>query len=1080
VAKSRPLPVDQKERERAGNDLDHSYCVEAAAGTGKTSLLLSRILSIVASGRAELEQVAAITFTEKATAELKIRLREELEKALVTSSGGQLKRFELGLEQLDRANISTIHSFASSLLRERPVEAGVDPGFEQLDEMGSDLLFDDTWQEWKEKQLEKGPRILRRLLSLEINLDKSLKPVARKLFENRDIALAMATPPVQFDLETAWNGLERRVSELVKLASTCTNTADAGYLQIQKLKTLLALCVEGDPLDRERTIYLDLDIKTAGNQKNWKPVDSCKRQKELCQQLKDWVDEAREHIGVSVAAAILDWLKDFLHEVEREKQARGVLDFQDLLLKARDLVRDHLEVRGYFQRRFRYLLVDEFQDTDPLQAELIFFLSEGEPRAARWFEVQPASGKLFLVGDPKQSIYRFRRADIEIYKQAKQVLERSGQGLVIRQNFRSSGSVIRAVNDLFAPQMNETQPYQANYVPLVEQPGRPEPGSGLVLLFPKEDYAPGSMEVYRETEAELIARFAIKACQEYQVWDRAKDDLRPASYRDLAILFPVTTGITHYEESLDRAGIPYQFDAGRQFYERRETRALISVLRAVDNPEDAVAVVAALRSPFFGLSDEDLFLYRQAGGRFHYLQDRPQGFERVGSSLEQLRNWHDTRSRLSIPALVECVLDESHIMPFHLLLPNGEQAVANLLRVVELGRAFEVQRAASLRGFVRWLEQREASELAEAEALLAEEKDNAAQLLTVHAAKGLEFPIVVLANFGCGSRAQNSFMVDHSQQMVSLSIGPTEKQLHTSQYAGMASNEGARAAAEDLRLLYVAATRAKDFLAIPLVEPGKTDHSRFLQYFEPLRRQALRPPQAIQNKGSMLLPADALPELGSERTALRKNLGNTPISLAQAAPVLAEREAWGAGLQQLGVKTAVAPSAEPEKSWGLGADAVPSRRGAKAQAIGTAFHRIMQQLELHGDPLLDRLIKEISVSEGIPEEIQLLENLVKQTLLHRLLQRAQKARRVWRELPFSISVNGDVREGYIDLLFEEADGLVLVDYKTDDVDPKELDRVVDTYRQQAGIYRDAVHQITRHIPREVSLLFVRRGIAREV
>ena len=323
MATSRPLPVDQKERERAGNDLDHSYCVEAAAGTGKTSLLLSRILSILASGRAELEHVVAITFTEKATAELKIRLREELEKALVASSGEQLKRFELGLEQLDRANISTIHAFASSLLRERPVEAGVDPGFEQLDEMGSDLLFDDTWQEWKEKQLEVGPPILRRLLSLEINLDRSLKPVARKLFENRDIALSMAVPPVQFDLENAWNGLGQRVGELVKLTSDCTDTTDAGYLQIQKLRTLLALGVEGDPLDRERTIYLDLDIKKAGNQKNWKSADSCRHQKELCEQLKDWVDEVREQIGVSVAAALLTWLKDFLHEVEKEKQARG-------------------------------------------------------------------------------------------------------------------------------------------------------------------------------------------------------------------------------------------------------------------------------------------------------------------------------------------------------------------------------------------------------------------------------------------------------------------------------------------------------------------------------------------------------------------------------------------------------------------------------------------------------------------------------------------------------------------------------------------------------------------------------------
>jgi ATP-dependent exoDNAse (exonuclease V) beta subunit len=1121
--------VDQHERDLGGSDLVHGYCIEAAAGTGKTTLLIERLLAIVRSGRAELKDVVAITFTEKAADEIKVRLRERLEEARRLGFGGPKSPEGEGtvlaraLEQLDRASISTIHAFAAALLRERPLEAGVDPGFEQLDEMGSQLLFDEVWRRWKEEQLGAPPPILRRLLALEVN-PESVKSLAGKLLENRDVAATWAPgategePPSAAPVNLLWTRVAALVQKLQALKPFCIDTSDRGYRQIERLSNLLDR-TPPDELDRERALLLDLKVEgNCGAQNKWSPRSVCLDQKRICQELKALAEqEAPGLLGPSLTTGLLAWLGGFLAAVEGEKRARGVLDFQDLLLKARDLLRDRPEVRRYFQQRIRFLLVDEFQDTDPLQAELVFFLAEQGAVAADWRQVKLAPGKLFLVGDPKQSIYRFRRADIQVYEQAKCILSSVHPPLTIRQNFRSSPRLLQTINQVFAPQM--TGEYQAGYVPLEPGLEHSEAGPAVAMLFPPATYVAGGTTEYFRQEADLLARFLrhiVQADGPVRIWDSAVGAPRPPRFGDIAVLFPVTTGLAYYEDALRACSVPCQLNAGRQFYTRRETRDLLSVLRACDDPENAIAVVAALRSPFFGLSDEDLFLYRHAGGRFHYGRPPREDFPRVAQSLRQLQRWHELRARTPLSALLDSILDGTCILPFLLLLPEGEQAVANLLRVVELARRFESQPGACLRAFVSWLERRVEAEVAEADAALDDEED-AVHLLTIHTAKGLEFPVVALASMACNRRNSENLLVDHAHGAIGVSLKCGEHRLSTANFEALALAEQQRARAEDLRLLYVAATRAKDCLVAPQVRPEEARQPRFLDFLDrsPLRAATV-PPQSTCEDGFLLVRAEDLPQPEAPAAVLRHDVGARAAPAELVAPILEERQAWlqqrselglyplerSAGVSPAGpVSAPIDPDAEPGSATrsrafppeagapssrspegGARVGAWPGPESATARALGTAFHSIMQQVSLAGEPQLDVLMK--NVVRAWPVERAPLGATVREwvqvALASPLWQRARRAARVWRELPFCVEAGGAVTEGYIDLLFEEDQGLVLVDYKTDNVGAKEVDAAVAAHRSQLEAYRQAIRRVVGREPRETWLYLVRPGVARQV
>ncbi|MGH9580337.1 MAG: PD-(D/E)XK nuclease family protein, partial [Terriglobales bacterium] len=474
-------------------------------------------------------------------------------------------------------------------------------------------------------------------------------------------------------------------------------------------------------------------------------------------------------------------------------------------------------------------------------------------------------------------------------------------------------------------------------------------------------------------------------------------------------------------------------------------------------------------------SDEDLFLFRSAGGNFNYLRTPAPEFPAVAGSLEQLRAWHHLRARKPLPALIEQILKESAVLQFHLLLPHGEQAVANLLRIVELGRQFEQQAGSSLRGFVRWMEQRQAVELAEVEGRLADEDENELQLLTIHTAKGLEFPIVILANFGGGSAQGDALLMNHPRQLVGISLASGGRPIVSEHHAALEGEEKERAREENLRLLYVATTRARDCLAIPMVRPKKTRDPRFLHYFAVADEWMRELSTGRSREGMELLPWATPPEAGEPEPATRKNLGQRPVPARVAQPVLAARSAWEHNLAALGVGAAaeIVPQLRAQEEEGD-----DWKASARARAFGTAFHRVMQHVALRGDPLLRAMVRQAAAVEGVADAADELEALVARTLAHPLMERARKAQRAWRELPFTVRDEAGIRQGAMDLLLQEEDGVVVVDYKTDST--PDLSSAIEEHREQMGWYRDAVRQVLGRHPKEVVLFFVRTGEARAV
>ncbi len=425
---------DQAVRDRIRDDLGVTLVIEAAAGTGKTTALVNRIVSVIGSGRGELARIVAVTFTEKAAGELKLRLRAEIERARQNTepSSEARARFDLALKQLEEARIGTIHSFCADLLRERPVEAQVDPMFEVAPEDVAGEMFDAAFDRWFETVLDKPGEGMRRLLRRrDLSARTGPREIARhaalELMNWRDFDSPWMHSPFERDAEI--DAIIAEVEVLGKLAELgedddwLAKGLDAIARPVAEATRLEA--VRGRDHDALESVLIRL---CTGRHWNWKGYgggfgeltreEVFRRRARLHERLKKFRDDA----GANLSPLLRDELWPIVGIYEDLKRRAGRLDFLDLLLVARNLVRDNPAVRAELQNRFTHIFVDEFQDTDPLQAEILLLLSAADPAETNWLKVKPIDGKLFIVGDPKQSIYRFRRADVSLYQGVKQLL----------------------------------------------------------------------------------------------------------------------------------------------------------------------------------------------------------------------------------------------------------------------------------------------------------------------------------------------------------------------------------------------------------------------------------------------------------------------------------------------------------------------------------------------------------------------------------------------------------------------------------------------------------------------------------
>ncbi len=1038
--------IDAAIRARIRENHDSVLSVEAGAGTGKTSLLTEKYIDLLRKKKARPHEIVAVTFTEKAASELRDRIRRELE------SKGERE----WVDDLDRAPITTIHSFAASLLRERPLEAGIEPNFEQLDAVGATLFLRKKYEDWLPEALEKDRTPLTRAMSVGFSLDM-IRNIAMELYDHRDLLTALPSPrPV----EGNWESFENEMIDLYQFAEKhCVQTEDEGFKSILRLSNELELVRNSPPAISERAILTRFEVKAGkGAQKNWDSPDHAKefktRMAELKAKLEPFIKSHREALFFD----LLTWASTFVTYVEEAKRREGKLDFDDLLLLSRKLLASNEEVCRYFQKRFHYILVDEFQDTDPIQAELMWRISAQETGAS-WRELKLKPGKLVLVGDPKQSIYRFRRAEIDLYRATTDQLTRQGERVIISQNFRSSEPLIGWINTLFSSLLGDS------YKPLAANTDHPV-GQRKPILFIESPEVPKKLDAgeTRRLESEAIASILreLLSSKNYFITDRKNKELRPIRPGDIAILFPVTTGVDIYEEALRDYSIPFSLEGGHLFFQRQEVHGFLATLEAIDRPTDPVAVVAALHSIFFGLSDQDLLTLHSMEPAFDYRKITTRNLApHIGAAISLLQKFHDLAPTLLPSKLIFDLMEESALIPITLARKHGEQATANIEKLYSMARALEQAGESSLGMFVRWARERarEGDEQSESPLSTPEENDRV-RLLTIHKSKGLEFPVVVWANFGGTRDRSENVIADRLNASLEFRRKASGVYFQTKTFEEAAEREKARRDEERKRLLYVAGTRARDLLIIPKFIG---DHQSAALW------KILDPHWEMAKEQIEIRSFDSLTLI--DRKKKKDETSKPSISLHQwekeALSPLADRSARL--IPGLSLRTATELVHE-SKSFSF---------GGSGPLFGSLFHRAMELSDFN--PIHVKKYAAAAIREmGGEEFLEDLEKMLDETLKNSLIDRVRKSKRYFRELPFSFKENNYLYEGSIDLLFEEPEGLVLVDYKTDRIKKEDLPSRAEHYAPQIQLYARAIISISKLPLKESILFFPRLGEATSI
>ena len=852
--------ADQAARDRIRDDLDATLIVEAAAGTGKTTALVGRMVAALTAGRARLDRIVAVTFTELAAGELKLRLRAEIERArrAARPDSDAHRHLTVALPQLEEARIGTIHSFCADLLRERPVEAGVDPLFEVAAEDVAGELLRCAFERWFEEQLaapsEGVRRILRRRHGDMLGPREMLYGAAKELAARRDFPARWRHAP--FERTAAMDVLVDEMAALGALAST-GDPEDYFTRSLAEIGNFVADVQRREAVRGERDYDgLEAELGECLRAKHWRWVGFSRgtggfpkkaelraRRDALRDRLKAFVEGA----GADLAPRLRDELWPVVERYERLKERAGKLDFLDLLLIARRLVRDDAGVRRDLQARFTHIFIDEFQDTDPLQAEILLLLAAADPTESDYTRVRPVPGKLFIVGDPKQSIYRFRRADVALYQDVKRRLAEAGASVEhLTVSFRAVPEIQAAVNAAFALRMGapgsregrgplpsagpgaEPGASQACYVPLAPFRAAVPDQPAVVALPVPAPYGDFGKVVDWRIDVSLpdaLAAFVdwLVRSSGWTVTERERPDERvPIEPRHVCLLFrrfrSFETDVTHaYVRALEARHLPHVLVGGTSFHEREEVQALRNALAAIERPDDDLAVFATLRGPLFALGDAALLAFRDRFTSLHPFrrlpEDLPGPLAEVAQALAVLRDLHRGRNRRPLADTIARLLEATRAHAGFAIWPTGEQALANVMRLTDLARRAERTGVTSFRGFVeRLFEDAERGEAADAP--IIEEGTGGVRLMTVHRAKGLEFPVVLLADLTCKEVASEpARYVDSRRGLCAMRLAgcsPPELVEHR-------DAELAREGEEATRILYVAATRARDLLVVPAV-----------------------------------------------------------------------------------------------------------------------------------------------------------------------------------------------------------------------------------------------------------------------
>ncbi len=726
--------IDQHARDEAISATGTSIALSAGAGSGKTSVLTARLVRLLSEGVAP-DRIAAITFTEKAAGELQVRVRDALEHTLAVRNDPVLER---ALGRLPELTLATIHSFCQRLLTTEALDAGWAPGTELMPGILRSAEVQGAYDGWSADFLARHPSagVVLRYRVKEITLLNS----ALRVLEYRD--LEPIVDPASFDPEAAFPALQQARARIEAAANACTNPDDKLLTANATLRELLHDVVSGPPAQAVlRVLASDETGRTSGGRKADWSGDGKQGFVDAVLHYRAWV--ARQEAALH-GLVVRDLFEHFLPAVADAKGRAAAADFDDLLFRTAALLEGPI-VRRRVAGRYDAILIDEVQDTDPIQAEVAALLTRDPNAQGPWTAHPPLPGRLFAVGDPRQSIYRFRRADVETWAQLQTLVARDGEALGLTQNFRSVPGIVSWVNHTFAD--------LAGYRP--QQPYRNEAELEPVVRVP----------CTRDNELDSLARYLGHLQATGRVVDPATGTLRPVRWSDVMMLLPAWTQAERVQAELTRAGIPCLVEGGGAFFDRDEVRLCVAALTCLDEPGEERATVLVLRG-LFGLDWETLARHRAADGAWRYtVPDPPPG--PVAEAFGQLRDLARWRGRRPWVALLDGLLENTRATSVWAGLADGEARLANLDKLRALLRQVEAV-ARSPSDALRRLGQLQEDK--EKDLSRVDVDSDAVRITSYFKAKGLEAPVVVLP-FGKRNGQGVQVAVDRGTRRVALKVG---------------------------------------------------------------------------------------------------------------------------------------------------------------------------------------------------------------------------------------------------------------------------------------------------------------------
>jgi ATP-dependent helicase/nuclease subunit A len=1050
------MTIAANPEQRAAIEATGVVFVSAGAGTGKTRVIVERFVRAVCERGLSVDSILVITYTERAAGELRGRIRARL----IESGRVDLAR------DLDAAWVSTIHGFCHRLLKAHPFAAGVDPGFRVLDESQGRVLRSEAFGRALAEFCREGdPDRLRLLATYGAN---GLRRMITDVYET----LRAAGRPLELPVGRA-AALDDKLAELRQAAAAAlaetegVPEAEPGRGQVSRALELL-----------ERPPPADVLVDLGG----FAPTGPGKRLFAEFEEARGALERAAlDELAARDRDLLQELLADFSREYAQAKARESALDFEDLQLLARELLRRNDDIRERERWRFRSIMVDEFQDTNRLQCEIVDLLAgEATPASPQERQGPPGSPtELFFVGDEFQSIYSFRHADVEVFR------ERRGQArevLPLTRNYRARPEVLSVINHLFSADFGEQfQPLEAG--------GRfPEPGFGPpveLLVTDKASYSESGVP-WRRAEARHIARRV-----------RGLVESGEAEPGEIVLLFAAGTDAETYEEELRREGLPTYRATGRGYFGQQQVVDLLSYLRLLHNRYDDEALVSVLASPFVGVSNDALVLLRRAAGRRPLFcgveRDLPGGLaERDERLFQAFRQRYDRlvslMPRLSLERLCEEIVSRHDYDLAVLARWDGRRRYANLRKLARLARSYEELRGPDVEGFVRFVREQDALGASEHDAVAVEEGAGAVRLLTIHAAKGLEFKVVVVADAGRDRALPSSdeiLCLPDGRLGFKVADPATGKRRPALGYEDVQEAERAAKEAERRRLYYVAMTRAVDRLIVS----GAIDPNRSADTTTPIG-------WVLGQLGTEVLEqADGIPieiERGSAGLLVRVDRHTPDAEVEEQVPAADEDQlalfegGRGIAFQEVPRLSELVPLPAPplhrirrlsysalalyercsyrfyaERLAGLrpadaGAD-IPGQSGLAATEIGDAVHHLLENVDLASptEPDVAALAEAVRLRypAATDEEVERIQGLAAAFSKSELAERLARCENAAAERPFAFEHDGVLLHGRLDVFHRENGRALVVDYKTNVLEDESPQEVVERdYRLQRLVY----------------------------